>query len=198
MSAWEFVSKYKMPLVAVAGVAALAGAFLLGRYTGPTKTFTKTEVQVVEKEVVRIETQYVERIVKAKAVARDVHRETTTTTAPDGTRVVKTVVDDKTKTNESSSREALTSSSSQVELDKSMTTTNVKVVEAARPDWHLGLQLGAGLALPATPQVAIDVSAERRIVGPFWLGLGAQLQLGVVPTVVPRGFTVGIRAGVEF
>ncbi len=195
---WTVVGKYKWLFAVLGFLAAVAGSFLLGRYTGPTKTVIKVETQIVEKEVIKVETQYVDKIVYVKTEARDVHTQVVVVKQPDGTETTTTVVDDKTKTNEASTQQTTMASSTQVIDDKSTTEVTSKTIESVRPDWHMALRVGGGLTLPLQPLLSAGLSAERRIVGPFWVGLWADVQLGVVPTVTPRGFTAGLSVGLEF
>ncbi len=194
----DFVSKYRVPLAVIGCLAALAAAFLMGRYTGPTKTVEKTQIQVVEKQVVKTEIKYVDREVRVKDTARNVHREVRVVKAPDGTVTTTVVTDDKTKINQASSKEVQSTSDTLAERSSSKTLTTEKTVESARPDWHMALQLGAGAALPIEPQMAIGAVVERRIAGPFWAGLWINVQLSVAPTVVPRGVIGGLSMGLEF
>lgn len=199
---WEraqaFVTKHRWPLALTGVVLVMIGSFLMGRYTGPTKTVEKTKTEYIDREVVRMETKYVEVEAKTKTVARDVRRERRVEEQPDGTKVTTVVIVDKTKVNEASTQAVTQASSAATEKTSTTTTSTEKIVESARPDWRLGLQLGAGLVLPAQPIMAAGLSLDRRIAGPFWVGIWGQMQLNILPTVTPQGFTAGIGVALEF
>ena len=195
----SFVIKYKYVFIAIGVVAALGGAFLLGRGTAPIKTVEVTKTVEVEKKVVEVQTQVVEKKIYVKAEAKDIHEVTTEIKKPDGTVITKTEVDDKTKTTEDDQSSTQEASSQLTEDDKEKSTETTKIVDNRKPDWHLALRGGAGLQLNAAPRYPIfdvGLSAERRIVGPFWLGIYSDVQMSAKP--VPTSFIVGASVGLEF
>lgn len=153
-----------------AGITALVVitglAFSAGRFTAPVKT----DVREVEKLVWK--DRVVEKVVtrKAKAVDRvvyvdrvvlptgEVREKTSTRTLTDARELT-----DSGKTSESTGKSETSSSS---------TTT-------ARPDWRLGVLVGASLREPLLPvagPLVLGASLERRIVG----GLSAGAWLNTV------------------
>ena len=152
-----------------AGITALVVitglAFSAGRFTAPVKT----DVREVEKVVWR--DKVVEKVVtrKAKAVDRVVFVDRVVT--PEGEvrekRTTRTLTDareltDSGKTSESTGKSESISSST-----------------TARPDWRLGVLVGASLREPLLPvagPLVLGASLERRIVG----GLSAGAWLNTV------------------
>lgn len=202
----EFVVKYRWLLTGAAALAACGLAFTAGRISGPVKTIETVKTVTVEKVVTKTEVQVVEKVVEkkvyVKAVARDVHTETVTTKAPDGTVTTKVTTDDKTKVGVTNTDIAKTdinaSASATTTDDKVVKTEMTKITESYIPQWHLGLRAGGGLTLPRSPTLVVGVTAERRILGPVFAGLWADLHLNVIPGVTPQGFAGGISVAAEF
>lgn len=192
-----FVVKYKTPLLCLAAVAIVAAAFLIGRSSAPTQTIETVKTVEVEKVVTVTEVQVVEKKIYVKDEARDVRRETVTVTQPDGTTIVKEVVEDKTKTKESGTESSSMASSTFTSDEKSASTETLKVVTNAKPDWHLQIRGGAGALIQSPFSVTGDVGIgiERRIVGPFFLGAYGNVQFDAVAA---RGFAAGVSLGLEF
>ncbi len=192
-----FVTKYKTPLLVLAGLAIVAGAFFIGRSSSPTQTVEVVKTVEVEKKVIETQIQVVEKKIYVKDEARDVRRETVTVTQPDGTTIIKEVVEDKTKTKESGSESSSMAASTSTSEEKVSTSESLKVVTVAKPDWHLQVRGGAG-ALIQSPLVVVGdvgVGIERRIVGPFFLGAYGNVQFDAKAA---RGFAAGISLGLEF
>jgi len=152
-----------------AGITALVViiglAFSAGRFTAPVKTDVREVEKVVWKDRV------VEKVVtrKAKAVDRVVYVDRVVT--PEGEvrekRTTRTLTDareltDSGKTSESTGKSETSSSST-----------------TSRPDWRLGVLVGASLREPLLPvagPLVLGASLERRIVG----GLSAGAWLNTV------------------
>lgn len=134
----------------------------MGYFATPTKVVTKTEIKEVEKKV--DETQKDTK--KNKVYLR------TETILPDGTRKIETKIVDKDTIDVSTSSET----------DKSTDTTTEKTVErthdgliiyalggAKLTDWTSGPEWGAGV--------------QKRVLGPFWLGVYGTNKLAAGVTV---------------
>lgn len=192
--------------IGVALIVAHAAAFALGRYsvTPSVKVVTKTETVEVEKEVVKTVFVEVEKKVYVKGETRDVVKVVEIIKAPDGTETTKITETDKTKINESSSQETASSQATVVEkiVEKTVFVDKLKSVDGYKAQWHIGIRAGAGarLNLPAvTPVLQLGVTAERRIAGPFWLGVWVDTQLSLpAPAAPPQAITGGVSLALEF
>lgn len=204
MTFWE--QHRKTILITLGVVLAIAGAFVGGKYSTPAsvkeviKTVEVEKVVEVEKEVIKV----VDRIVYVQKQNNDVRTETTTKVAPDGSSTTTTVVVDKTKTDTASSRETDTVAVKEkiVYVDREKVVESTKIVTNSKPQWKLSLRAegGALLAQPIVPIVSLGVQAERRIVGPFFMGLSVSVDMGVNATGItgPYGVKGGLVLGVEF
>jgi uncharacterized cupredoxin-like copper-binding protein len=189
---------FKILVVVILLVAAFAG----GRQFGPTKvvtvTETKTETQYVDK------VQYVDKIqtVYVHDVAKDVHSVTVVEKKPDGTETTTVTVDDKSKSETSASSQEVVTKDEEKTKDTESDTKSTKVVENYKPQWHLGLRLGAGGGFDAGKPPALLLSAglqaERRILGPVFMGLWADVHanampFGTAPYTVVGGLSVSLE-----
>lgn len=146
MSPWK-----RRALIALGVVLALAGAFSAGRYTAPEQLHEVEKVvwkdRVVEKVVTR----------KAKAEERIVYvdRVVSSTGEVREKRTTHTLADTRELTDLGKTSESSGSSTS------SSTTT-------LRPDWRVGVLVGASIREPLVPvagPLVLGASVERRIVG---------------------------------
>lgn len=142
-------------LAAVGVVLALAGAFSAGRFSSPEK------VRTLEVEKIVYRDRVVEKVVtqKAKAVDRVVYVDRVVT--PEGEvrekRTTRTLTDARETVDAAKTLESSGESSRRAE---SLTT--------ARPDWRVGVLVGASLREPLVPvagPLVLGASVERRIVG---------------------------------
>jgi hypothetical protein len=145
-------------VVAGAGVAAGVG---IGRLHA---------LEEVTEQVVVVTRTHEVQVVRWRATGTSSSRTTSTPVvlaAPDGGVVLAAATT--TETRESWSTEGSSSSSSESSSSNSRTSSTV-----SRPDWRVGLLVGATWKEPAlklgdTPLV-IGATVERRIIGPFSLG----------------------------
>jgi len=155
----------------VAAAVLIVGAFFAGRYSNPTSTVERVRVQLVEKQVVvvqekvRVETVTVEKTThQLRVVEREVVK-------PDGsierTRETQAAAhtDARVTTDESLDRQG----SSVVE--KSGSTDSARAVTYALPRWRVGVT--AGVAPFEAWRPVYGGEAGLRVVGPFWVGVGA-------------------------
>jgi hypothetical protein len=158
-------------LAVVAGVAVLAAA--LGRYSAPVHTETVERVKVVEveKQVVAIQERVRVERVEVESAARQVHRQETTTRAPDGTVTRQRTVDENTEQHRASSTAGAVDSSTHVETTHSASTEGERrqVVDVPRADWRVGVLAGVDTGLRPTWGALV----ERRLLGPVSLGAWA-------------------------
>ena len=178
-------------LVLVVGVA-------LGWGTKPDVIQEKVQIVqvekqiVVEKEVVRIE------VVKVKdtQVIERWHREKTEEKKPDGTVITKEVedknIDSIVKEKENSTEVKIVEVEKQIVVEKEV----IKEVKVGLAQWHVSVGGALGPQLdPLRLSGTFDVAVERRIVGPFFLGLTANIGTDFQKV---SGFGGGLRIGAEF
>lgn len=168
-----------------AGIAGAAGLLLcvasygFGRYSQPAEVKTTDKKLTVEADHAKATDSLVTD--SSSHVVEVVHKDTTTTTQPDGAKVVvnhdvvtrevvRTVFKDRVVTQEH-------------ETIKEVAVEHTKLVIAAKPQWRAGIDLGATLVggsrldlVPIPPPYSIvpivyGAHVERRIAGPIWLGL---------------------------
>lgn len=148
-------------VVAVAFVGTAAAAFSAGRFTAPEKV----EVREVEKVVWK--DRIVEKVVTRRAKAEERVVYVDRVVSPEGEVREKRVTTTKADTREVADLGRTTESSGSTEKSASSTST-------LRPDWRVGVLVGASLREPLVPiagPLVLGASVERRIVGPFTLGV---------------------------
>lgn len=197
-------SYWKWIVAVVVVLLLLLGAYGSGRYVQPAKVVEKekivTKVDVQVKEKIVYQDRIVEKKVLVKVYAKAQHREVTTTKAVDGSVVTKVVEDTKVDTNTKATDNKAETKVEYVDRVVEKVVTQVvekeKLVLAGKPDWRLGVLVGVdvytalGQHLQPIPQlgpVTIGVEAERRIAGPFSLGIWATTSA-----------QVGLLANIEF
>lgn len=153
-------------VVAVALVAVAAAAFSAGRFTAPEKVEVREVVKVEWKDRV------VEKVVTRRAKAEERVVYVDRVVSPEGEVREKRVTTTKADTREVADLGRTTESSGSAEKSASSTST-------LRPDWRVGVLVGASLREPLVPiagPLVLGASVERRIVG----GLSAGAWLNTV------------------
>lgn len=194
-----------LPFVAVLAVGIVGGVAIgwgvkpdVVRIEEKLKTVEVEKQVVVEHETVRVE---VVRVKDTQVVERW-HREKTEETKPDGTvtkketedKNIDSVVHDKTQETQVKI----------VEVEKQVIVEREKIVERITEPvlakWHLGVLAGVAPRFdsPAATPVIIGVEAERRVVGPFFVGGFALGGSPVVGVFTLTNVTVGLKLGAEF
>jgi hypothetical protein len=143
----------------------LAASFMVGRYTTPTKTKTVVEEKVVEKEVVK----FVE--VQAKTEKKDVETVVIEIISPDGTIRKETKIVDKTVLEEQKKID-LNKQTDQTRISKREETT-----ESSSSEWMVSLMVSAKENNISEQNFGVHV--QRRIIGPFYLGVYGEQNKGV-------------------
>lgn len=155
---WSFVANHWRPILALVATVA---AFMVGRYTTPgPDVVVATNYKFVERrvEVVRVE----------KARDRVVYRNVTV--KPDGTRIDHSVERSVTETKSAKTTDSATDSAGDAK----------QTVSSYKPQWRVGVLVGlnvGGLHFDRPvgwELLAAGAFAERRLVGPFWIGLWGQ------------------------
>ncbi len=197
----NFVKNHSVVVSIIVVVVLLTGAFAAGRYTIPTKIVTKTEVQTVEKVVTQIQTQYVEKKVYVTDEKKNVVTVVDVVKKPDGTEETKTTITDKTETAATNTDQASSTLTDNIIKSDSTDSKTSKVVDNTKPQWHLALRVGGGAQFglgAVSPRLDLGLQAERRILGPVFMGLYADVLAPVVglptpPYTVVGGLVVGLE-----
>ncbi len=193
--------------IGIGAVLLLICSFVVGRYTatGPEiKEVTKVEVQerIVYQD--RVVTQTVDRIVYVQKVKNDVKTETETEIKPDGTTITKVVVVDKSQTDSASSQQtdATKEEDKVAKVDTKETVSEKHEVSFAKAQWKISgrVEGGAFILKPIVPLVSVGLQVERRILGPFFAGVSATVDMGVGLAGFTGPYSVkgGIVFGAEF
>lgn len=199
----EFFQQNKKNLLLVLGVVVLVGgAFATGRYTAPESVREVERVVVQEVEVEKVVIKEVEKKIYVQQQNNNVRTETVVVAHPDGTTETRTVTEDRTTTSTASTQESERSEERERVVYVDKVVEKEKVVESAKPQWALGAQVEGGVLFlkPIQPIVGIGVTAERRIIGPFFMGLSVRTTLGVNATgfTGPYGVQGGLTVRAEF
>lgn len=160
-------------------------------------------VEVVKEVVVQHETVRVEVVrVKDTQVVERWHREKTETKTPDGTVVTKEVedknIDSIIKEKENSTEVKIVEVIKEVVVEKEV--IKEKVVTPMLAQWHLGVLVGTAPRFdsPTDTPLLIGVEAERRILGPVWLGAWGMAGSPVVGGFKVVNASLGLKVGFEF
>lgn len=178
--------EFKRKLLYVVGAIALfCGGVATGRFGTPAKVVEKIVYQdkVVEKVVYQDKIVIQKVYVEKKATKK--RTETTTTEKPNGEKETKTVTEEQedtdTKTDEKSTQEKI------VYVDRVIQklVEKTKLVEAKKLDWHISAGIGYAIptvlgqqqiGTPGLQGVVVNAEIDRRIVGPFYIGLWGNTQ----------------------
>lgn len=164
-------------------VALFGGGVAVGRFTLPAKVVVTEKVKEVVKEVVvekvKTEVKVVVEKVYLKNEAQKIHR--VVEEKPDGTKVTTENINV-----ESVVKENTNSNTVEVKyVDRVVEKWQEKIVEKEKrvlnqPDWSVYAGVGVniptflGHAQPGVPGMmgtVVDAGIDRRVVGPFWLGV---------------------------
>jgi hypothetical protein len=180
----DAVSRRPWLWAVVAALLLLLLGYGAGRYATPAK--------VVEKEVVKTQLQdkivYKDRIVTQKVLVevakRDTHTVTATTKKPDGT-VTTTVTRDDHVDEHKKDDTNTTETASKVETKViTQTVEKLKIVQS-QASWRVSAGVGVSVphflgqgdvGIPGMQGAVVTVGADRRIVGPLWLGVWGTTQ----------------------
>lgn len=181
----EFMKSHKRAAAYVLGVllvfAAGYGAAIMSR---PAKVVEKTVVKTQVQTVVQYQDRVVTQKVYVQVQARHRHTETVTTKRPDGTVVTQTKTDSDVNTNTNVAQHA-DAQHAQTVVQRVVQTVYKEKLVLQQPNWSV--YAGAGYALPTAlghPQLGVpgmdgfvvQAGIDRRIAGPFWLGLWGNTQ----------------------
>ncbi len=182
-------------------VLALGGSFAVGRFTVQATVVEKEKTVTVEVEKIVTLEKIVEKKIYVMVEVKDTHKETVETKLPDGTVITKTVEDTKTET-QASSTETKVADKTTVDTSSGTTVEDKSKTTVAKAEWRLRVDAGAGARFGAgqlTPILILGIGAERRVIGPFWMGIWAQTSLNILaPQTPPYQVAGGLSVGVEF
>jgi hypothetical protein len=215
--ALDFLKSHKTWSAVIVVLILMLLSFAAGRYTVPTKVITTAETKTETKDDTQAATQVSNQASTQESVKvvyvyvkdNDIHKETDTIKHPDGTVETKTVYDDKSTTTSHAASQASETTTDVKKIDKTddtkvddtSDTKSLKVVDYGKPQWHLGLRLGGGVALGTspTPLLSAGLQAERRILGPVFMGLWADVHANAIPFFTsPYTVVGGLSLSVEF
>ncbi len=180
MKAW--IETHPYLALFLVGALLAASSFAVGRYSAAGPDVREVE-RIVYKD--RVVEKIVEVKVKQAAEVKIVYREKTT--KPDGTTVERTAERTDTKTDEK------TDTKTDTERTAEGTRDVERVVIAQKPDWRVGALVGADVAFnPLAASLLVGVQVERRIAGPFSVGIWALVR----PS--PFGLAAGGSLALEF
>ena len=186
----QFVNNHKKWFLIVLAVLLLfGGGYATGRWAQPPNVVTveKEHVVVQEKIVTQTQVQVKTVYIHDKQQEKKTHTTITVVIKPDGTKTTTSTEDDDTNTN--------THDGTNTEASKNTEQTQTKYVDRViektvtittpKPQWRVAA--GVGLAIPyfigqGSPGVpglsgaVINVELDRRIIGPFFMGLQANSQ----------------------
>ena len=192
-----FYEKYSKILLPVLGLLLFAAGAAVGRFGTPDKIVFKDKIveHVVEKIVVQ--EHVVEKKIYIQAKKEKVRKETTTTKTPDGTETTKTVEETQTDTDTKENQDKATEKIVYQEKIVEKIVEKEKLVLSKKSDWRIAA--GAGVSIPTTflgkdeigvpglRGAVIQLEADRRIIGPFYLGVFGNTQ-GVVGLTISGQF----------
>lgn len=180
----EFVVEHKWWFIGAGVVLLLLLAFGSGFWAMPQKVLYKDKI--VEKTVEKLvfKDKIVEKVVYIQAKKEKKKTETTTTKKPDGTEVTHTVEHTDTDTDTTVNKDKVVEK--QVFVDRIVE----KIVEKEKlvlnqPNWRVGAGVGVNIpyylgqpevGVPALRGAVIQLEADRRVIGPFWIGIFGNTQ----------------------
>jgi len=204
MAILDLVKKYGPKAIPV--VVALLVGIGFGWWAKPDVVKIEEKLKVVEVEkqiVVQHETVRVEVVrIKDTTVVERWHREKTETKSPDGTVVLKEVedknIDSIVKEKENNTEVKVVEVIKEVVVEK--VVVQERVVTPMLAQWHLGVLIGTAPRFdsPTDTPLLLGVEAERRIVGPVFLGAWVMAGSPVVGAFKVTNAAVGLKVGVEF
>lgn len=170
--------------------------------------YVKPDVVKVEEKTKIVETKVLDEVLMEQEIAKRVkeiesHMEVKVVTKwvvkPDGTKETTETKETKTDTKE---KETEDKSKETVKIVKEIEYKDKIVEKTVTPvlaQWHVGALVGVAPRFdsPATTPIMVGVEAERRIVGPVFLGVWAMAGSPVTTFNVTNA-AIGLKVGFEF
>ena len=184
-AAQQFLATHKhWAYIVLAVVLVGGGGYATGRYLTPPNTITTEKIHETVKTVVVTQTQVQVQKVYIHDVQKDqkLHQTVVETTKPDGTKTKTTTIDNDTATK--THDDDKTQETKTVYVDRVVEKLVDKFVEKkvlTQPGWRVGAGVGISVpvlimgqsqvGIPGLKGTVIQVEADRRVVGPFFIGL---------------------------
>lgn len=156
----------------------IASGYGAGRLHAPAKviTQTKTVTQTVTVQDTQAQVKVQELTAKLEELQKHVTTKIVTVTKPDGTKYREATkqVDVERATDTKVDLSSSLSQTTHGQVDTTATVQTSHVETSSKPDWRIGALIGAnvnGLLTNPTGSLVYGAQVERRIVGPFSVGL---------------------------
>ena|SRR5579859_6230973 len=180
---WKRVGVYALVILLLFGAGAATG-----HWVTPPKTVVTTKVQTVEKQVVvtQVQTKLQTVYVHDKQKDEKVHRVIVATTTKDGTTTKTTTEDINTDTTQHTDVNANKAVATTTDTTTNKTEKEAVTKKVTNPaDWRVAAGLGlsipsaighAQLGVPGLHSAVIQLELDRRVLGPFFMGVWANSQ----------------------
>lgn len=185
----EWLKKHPGSLRILVLALAVISAFAWGRFSAPSKIVTKTDIQYKDKVVVQTQIEYRDRIVTKVVYQKrkdlNIHTKTITKEIinPNGQKIITKVVTNDTQSNttvdrnSSKTNQIAQNTNQKVQKTEEEHIQKSKEVDYVKPSWMFSVkagmnwsQLSLSKSLADQPWL-IGAEVDRRIIGPFWLGI---------------------------
>ena len=183
-SAYNWIKGHPKLLVLLLIVLAFLGGYGSAYFGHPAKIVEHTQIKTVTETKIQYQDRIVTQKVYVEVEKKHEHTETTTTKKPDGTTETHTTTDD--NIDESQSNNTNTTAQHQETVTQVVTKTVYKDKLVLRqPDWRVFAGVGfafstlAGqpeVGLPSMHGLVVQAGADRRILGPVFLGVSLNTQ----------------------
>jgi hypothetical protein len=190
-----FYERNRKFILPVLGLLLFISGGAVGRFGTPDKVVYKDKIveKIVEKIVVQ--EHIVEKKVYIQAKKEKTRKETTTTKTPDGTETTKTVEETHTDTDTKANEEKVTEKIVYEEKIVERVVEKEKLI-LKQSDWRIAAGAGVSipnflgkeeLGVPGLRGAVIQLELDRRVVGPFHMGVFGNTQ-GVVGLTISGQF----------
>lgn len=175
-------------VIGIVAVVVFGGGYATGRYLAPPQTIVTEKIHEVEKQVVveKVKTEIKVVTVHDAQTAEKVHRVVVETAKPDGEKTTTTTEDINTDT-------VVHDNTNSVQIqyvDRVVEKWSEKIIEKEKrvlkaADWRVAAGVGVAIptflgetqiGIPGLKGFVVQVEADRRIIGPFYLGLWGNTQ----------------------
>lgn len=185
---WPFIKQHWLAIVIA--LLMFAGGLGLSQAFVKPEIIEKTKIETVIKEVEVIKEVKVKVKDTSTDISKDVHREITTTKYPDGREVKVEVIDSDFNKKKIETQIVYKDRVVEklVEVEKKVEV--IKEVKMPGKDWRVGVDFGTNIpnfsldkpfiGIGNESNFTVGVRADRRILGPVWLGAAGYLNGSVL------------------
>jgi hypothetical protein len=180
----DFLGRHKKAALLVLAAILLLAGFAAGRYSSTAQVIEKEKVVTKYQDKLVYQDRIVEKKVFLKAEQKREHVETVETKHADGTVVTQTKRD--TDTNTGINQTTNTDSTHALTETKYVTQIVEREKQVLKqPSWKMWAGAGVSLpyylgqgevGIPGLRGFVVQLGAERRLAGPFWVGLWGNTQ----------------------